>query len=101
MPGSLESSAIRRLIGPAYTSLSPLHPGQAGNSPAAEPGNPAEPARGELLGGAERLVDGGGDHVLKELGLLGIDRLRGDGDLAELQVAGHRHLDGAAARARL
>ena len=57
--------------------------------------------RGQLLGGADRLVDRGGDHVLKQLGVLGVDRVGRDRDLAQRHVAGHRHLDHAAAGAGL
>ena len=52
---------------------------------------------------AERnsLVDRRGDHVLQHLGVLGVDRLRVDLDLAQLHVAGHGHLDHPPTRAGL
>ena len=68
---------------------------------AAEPGDAAHLARGELLGGADRLVDRGEDHVLEQLGVLGVDRLGVDRDLEQAQVAAHLHLHHPAAGARL
>src|SRR5215216_2695131 len=80
----------------------------AGAAQAAEPTRSAEAARdpahalaGELLGGADRLVDGGHHHVGEDLGVLGVDRLGIDPDLLEDEVAAHLDLHGAAARARL
>ena len=48
-----------------------------------------------------RLVDRGLDHLGQHLGLLGVDRLGVDRDLAQGQVAAHLHLDHAAAGAGL
>src|SRR5205085_8023614 len=56
---------------------------------------------GELLRGADRLVDRGQDHVLKELGVGGIDRLGIDRQLQEPQIAAHLDLHHPAAGARL
>ena len=53
----------------------------------------------ELLRGADALVDRGHDHVLKELGILGIDRLGVDRDLEQAHVAAHLELHHAAAGA--
>src|SRR3954447_2077376 len=79
-----------------------LHPRQPGEAAApAESSDAAHAARGQLLCRAKRLVDGRRDHVLEELGVLGIDRLRVDLDLTQVHVARHRHLDHAAAGARL
>ena len=38
-------------------------------------GEAAEPGLLQLLGGAQRLVGGGEDHVLQQLGVVGVDRL--------------------------
>src|SRR4051795_9037211 len=79
-----------------------LHPRQPGEAAApAESSDAAHAARGQLLCRAKRLVDGRRDHVLEELSVLGIDRLRVDLDLTQVHVARHRHLDHAAAGARL
>ena len=64
-------------------------------------GDPAHFRLGQLLGGAQALVDRGLHHLGEHLGVLGIDRLGVDDDLAQGQVAAHLHLDHAAAGAGL
>src|SRR6266511_747908 len=68
---------------------------------AASAGDATELGGGELLAGANRLVDGGENHVLKKLRVLRIDRLRIDGDLEQAQIAAHLDLDHPAAGTRL
>ena len=67
----------------------------------AEPGRRAHLRLRERLRRAERLVDGGEHHVLEQLGVVGVDRLRIDLDLADLARAGRLDGDDAAARRRL
>ena len=55
----------------------------------------------ELLGLADRLVDGGDDHVLEHLDVLGVDRVGVDRQRVEPQVAGHHDLDHPPAGARV
>src|SRR5262245_1081650 len=64
-------------------------------------GDPAHLRASEVLGGTERLVDRRLDHVGEHLGLLGVDRLGVDRDLAEGEIAAHLDLDHPAAGARL
>ena len=73
-------------------------PGQAAAGP---PVIPPIFELGQLLGGAQALVDRRLNHLGEQLGLLGVDRLGIDRDLAQGQVAAHLHLDHAAAGARL
>ena len=61
------------------------------------PVEPAEPGLLQLLGGAQRLVGGGEDHVLQELGVVGIDGLGSDRDRLDHEVAGDLDGDHAAA----
>ena len=67
----------------------PLHPREAEAAEAAtEPaGDAAHAVGGELLGRADRLVRRGGDHVLEQLGVLGVDRLGVDDDGLHDEVA--------------
>src|SRR5215211_712567 len=98
-PGSFASSPISRWIGPAYMACLGLETRQ---THAAEPaGDPTEPVRGQLLSGADRLVDGGEHHLRKHLDVLRVGCARIDRDLEEAQVAAHLHLDHPAAGARL
>src|SRR5438477_3764216 len=92
-PGSLPSSVIRRWTGGAYKlSL------EARQAQVAEPaGEPAHLRRGKLLRRAQRLVGGGEHHVLQQLGILGIDGVRVDGDRLHHEVAGHLDLHHPAA----
>src|SRR3954447_22004560 len=53
---------------------------------------------GELLRGAESVVDGGHDQVLEHLDVVGIDCGWVDRDADELLLAGHRRANDAAAR---
>src|SRR5215212_8655175 len=69
IPGSLPSSVIRRWTGGAYKKGSEARQAQRPEVHAA--GEPAELALLELLGGAQRLVDGGQHHVLEQLGIVG------------------------------
>ena len=129
-PGSLPSSVTRRWRGGASRSYlclrraarlggmpPPGPPGAAAAEQAAEAAHAAEllerrgrvhaahAAAGRLgleVGGlAHRLVDRGHDHVLEHLDVLGVDRVRVDRELLELEVAGHHDLDHAAAGGRL
>src|SRR3954466_7520833 len=94
IPGSLPSSVIRRWTGGAY---------KPGSEPQAERAQvhaarePAELRLLELLGGAQALVDRGEHHVLEQLGVVGIDRVRGDRDRLDHEVAGHLDLPHPAA----
>src|SRR4051795_8240024 len=94
IPGSLPSSVIRRWTGGAY---------KPGSEPQAERAQvhaarqPAELRLLELLGGAQTLVDRGEHHVLEQLGVVGIDRVRGDRDRLDHEVAGHLDLHHPAA----
>src|SRR5438128_2220262 len=71
--------------GAAYTSFF-LEAGQPETAEVESSGEPAKLAVGELLCGADRLVGGGQNHVLKELDVFGIDRVRIDPDLLDLEV---------------
>ena len=71
------------------------------------PGQP-EPARhraqlrlGERLSGAQRLVDGCEHHVLEQLRIVRVDRLRVDLDGEDLAVAAGAHRHETAARGGL
>src|SRR5687768_11479847 len=105
MPGSFASSAISRWIGGAYTAPNAsgrrdgqaglrLHPRQA--EPAKAATRPAEAARDaaelrrrQLLRRADSLVHRGEDHVLEELRVVRVDRLRADLKLQKPQIAAH------------
>src|SRR3954470_5324981 len=85
MPGSLPSSVTSRWTGGASKRARRLEAGQA--QPAEPAARAAEAARHvahlarrELLGRAQRLVDGGQDGVLEHLDVLRVDRARVDGD---------------------
>ena len=67
-------------------------------SPEAVDPDDAELGLLELLGGAQALVHGRQDHVLKQLGVVGVDRLGADRDRLDDEVAGDLHGDHAAAR---
>src|SRR3954471_4341480 len=98
IPGSLPSSVMRRWTGGAY---------KPGSEPQAERAQvhaarePAELRLLELLGGAHALVDRGEDHVLQQLGIVGVDRVGRDRDRLDHEVAGHLDLDHPAARGGL
>src|SRR3954470_10891307 len=104
MPGSLPSSVIRRWTGGAYKRR--LGRGRPSEAQAERPevhaaGQPAELGLLQLLGGAQRLVDGGEDHVLEQVGVVGVDRLRRDHDRLDDEVDRDLDLDHAAARGSL
>ena len=46
--------------------------------------------RGELVGRALGVVQGGDDEVLQRLQVVGVDRGRGDGDGGDVAASGHR-----------
>ena len=52
------------------------------------PAEPAELGLLQLLGRAQRLVDGGEDHVLQHLDVVGVDRVGVDRDRLDDEVAG-------------
>src|SRR5688500_18152753 len=107
MPGKRESSVTRRLTGGASIVVEVRarpgsHTGQAERAPEV-----AEAARGgaelallQLLRRAERLVEGGKDEVLEELDVFGVDRVRIDRHLDDLELSRHHDLDRAAAGGR-
>src|SRR3954468_6201067 len=97
IPGSLPSSVIRRWTGGAYKRAGGSEAGQAQRAQVHAAREPAELALLELLGGAQRLVDRGQHHVLQQLGVVGVDRVRGDRDRLHDEVARHLDLDHAAA----
>src|SRR3954451_10194690 len=100
MPGSLPSSVIRRWTGAGYKPVvSEARQPEAAEVHAA--GEAAHLAGGKLLGGADRLVDRGLDHVLEHLGILRVDPVRIDLELLQHEVAAHLHGDHAAAGGRL
>ena len=102
-PGQLAELGDQALDGGAYKRGSR----PAATWPAAGPRPPRSrpPVRPPILLAASswawrmRLVDGGEDHVLQQLGVLGIDRLGIDRDVLDDEVAGDRHGDHAAAGA--
>src|SRR3954468_9841258 len=92
MPGSLPSSVTSRWTGGASKRARRLEAGQA--QPAEPAARAAEAARHvahlarrELLGRAQRLVDGGQDGVLEHLDILRVDRARVDGDRLDRELA--------------
>src|SRR5439155_15350124 len=88
MPGSFASSVISRWTGAACTlEEARRSPSQAGQpEPAEATCKPPELRLGELLRAADRLVGGGRDHVLEQLGIVGIDRVGVDRDGLHLKV---------------
>src|SRR5688572_1899722 len=82
-----------------------LKPRQAQPAQAARAREPAggrvHLRRRQLLGRADRLVHRGLDHVLEHLDVLGIDRVRVDRQLLQLQLAADLHRHHAAAGAGL
>src|SRR4051794_190035 len=103
MPGSLPSSVTSRWTGGASKRARRLQAGQAQTAePAARAAEAARHvahlARRELLGRAQRLVDGGEDGVLEHLDVLGVDRVRVDGDRLDRELARRDDLDHAPAR---
>src|SRR4051794_4477372 len=97
IPGSLPSSVMRRWTGGAYKRLE----AQAQRAQVHAARQSAELRLLELLGGAQALVDGGEDHVLQQVGIVGVDRFRRDRDRLDHEVAGHLDLDHPAARGGL
>src|SRR3954468_11354345 len=98
IPGSLPSSVMRRWTGGAY---------KPGSEPQAERAQvhaarqPAELRLLQLLGGAHGLVDGGEDHVLQQLRVVGIDGVGRDRDRLHDEVARDLDLHHPAARGGL
>src|SRR3954452_6955641 len=95
IPGSLPSSVIRRWTGGAYKRGSEPQAQRAQVHPAR---HPAQLRLLELLGGAQTLVHRRQDHVLEQLGVVGIDRFGADRDRLDDEVARDLDLDHAAAR---
>src|SRR5918997_1829743 len=99
MPGRRASSVMSRLTGAANNAL---HARQAQASETAEiAGCRVHLARGQLLGRADSLVDGGLHHVLEHLDILGVDRAGVDRQLPQLQLAADLDGDHPAAGAGL
>src|SRR4051812_11237385 len=97
IPGSLPSSVIRRWTGGAYKRARGSEAGQAQRAEVHAAREPAELALLELLGGAQRLVHRGQHHVLQQFGVVRVDRVGGDRDRLDDEVARHLDLDHAAA----
>ena len=74
-----------------------LETGEAEASEVTEPGCAAELRVRERLRRAQRLVDGGENHVGEQLRIFRIDRLRRDLDLLDLESASRRDCDHPAA----
>src|SRR6185436_10876629 len=102
IPGSLPSSVIRRWTEGAYKRVSgPRSEAQPERAEVHAAREPAELGLLELLGGAHALVDRREDHVLQEVGIVGVDGLGGDHDRLHDEVARHLDLHHAAAGGRL
>src|SRR4051812_29907871 len=97
IPGSLPSSVIRRWTGGAYKRARGSEAGQAQRAEVHAAREPAELALLELLGGAQRLVHRGQHHVLQQFGVVRVDRVGGDRDRLDDEVAGDLDLDHPAA----
>src|SRR5919204_175749 len=91
IPGSLPSSVMSLWTGGAYK-RGCLEAREAQRAQVHAAGQAAELGLLELLGGPQGLVGGGEDHVLQQLGIVGIDRLGRDRDRLDHEIA--RDLDG-------
>src|SRR3954453_17593099 len=95
-PGSRPSSSMRSWTAPSYTVGVPsdervrgLEARQAEAAAAGAAGQRAHGLRGELVGRALRVADGGDDEVLQRLEVVGVDGGRRDGQRGQLARAGH------------
>src|SRR4051794_3414206 len=100
-PGSRPSSSMRSWTAPSY--IDGLQTRQAETAEAITEPAHATRDRAHLLGreladGAVRVAHGGDDQVLQGLHVVGVDRLRVDGQRSQLAAAGERGGDQPAAR---
>src|SRR5690242_20053946 len=87
-PGSRPSSSIRSWTAPSYTVL-PCSEAEARQVEPAPAGERTHALRGQLVGGALGVADGGHHEVLQRLDVVGVDRGGRDRESGELTGAGH------------